>query len=134
MFGLKVPKVYNVYFVALIAAVGGMLISSMSAAARTEQHPTYFDNPVDTCQGTIGSALAASSVIGSFASGSPVYLAEISKHDKRGSIMLTQQIAIDIGFTIYFLCLREKRTAELQGRGGKLTTQSDPYSLAIEPQ
>ena len=32
----------------------------------------------------------------------PVYLAEISRHDKRGSIILIQQIAIDVGFTIYF--------------------------------
>lgn len=41
----------------------------MSAVARTEQYLTYFDNHVDTCKGAIGSALAASSAIGSFASG-----------------------------------------------------------------
>lgn len=73
-------------------------------------------------------------MVGVTSSQVPVSLAKISKHDKRGLIMLIQQIAIDIRFTIYFLCLCEKMTAELQGRGRKLTTQSDPYSLAIEPQ
>lgn len=32
----------------------------------------------------------------------PVYLAKIAKHDKRGSIIIIQQLAIDVGFTIYF--------------------------------
>lgn len=32
----------------------------------------------------------------------PVYLAEIAKRDKRGSIIVIQQLAIDVGFTIYF--------------------------------
>ena len=32
----------------------------------------------------------------------PVYLAEVAKHDKRGSVIIIQQLAIDVGFTIYF--------------------------------
>ncbi|KAJ5114151.1 sugar transporter [Penicillium angulare] len=32
----------------------------------------------------------------------PVYLAEISKVETRGSIIMIQQVAIDVGFTIYF--------------------------------
>ncbi|KAJ4248814.1 hypothetical protein NW762_012652 [Fusarium torreyae] len=158
MFGLTLPKTYNVYFLAAISTVGGMLfgfdISSMSAVVGTNQYLEFFDNPTGARQGAIGSALAAGSVLGSASAGYvsdkigrrdaiwwscifwiagtiiqtavqnwqmllvgriingitvgvtssqvPVYLAEIAKHDKRGSIIVIQQLAIDVGFTVYF--------------------------------
>ncbi|KAF8854406.1 sugar transporter [Acephala macrosclerotiorum] len=152
------PKIYNNYFVAMIATVGGMLfsfdISSMSAIVGTKQYIDYFDNPHGIIQGAIGSALAAGSVVGSLMAGPisdkwgrrdsiffacfwwligtavqvscknfgqliagrilngvcvgitssqlPVYLAEIAKHDKRGSIIVIQQLAIEWGIFIMF--------------------------------
>jgi MFS family permease len=168
------PKIYNTYFVAIIATVGGMLsvcpiisttlhshmnsfgfdISSMSAIVGTNQYLEYFDNPHGIIQGSIGSALAAGSVVGSLMAGPisdkfgrrdsifiacfwwligtavqvacknfgqliagrilngvcvgitssqvPVYLAEIAKHDKRGSIIVIQQLAIEWGIFIMF--------------------------------
>jgi hypothetical protein len=76
------PKIYNTYFVAIIATVSGILsvfpitsttlhshrnrfgfdISSMSAIVGTNQYLEYFDNPHGIIQGSIGSALAAGSV------------------------------------------------------------------------
>ncbi|RJE22751.1 Sugar and other transporter [Aspergillus sclerotialis] len=152
------PKIYNTYFVALIATVGGMLfgfdISSMSAIIGTKQYLDFFDNPVGVRQGAINSALAAGSVVGSIMAGPvsdkigrrdsimfacfwwlvgtaiqagvngfgtlmagrvlngvcvgitssqvPVYLAEISKKEKRGSIIVIQQLAIEWGIFIMF--------------------------------
>ncbi|EMC95622.1 hypothetical protein BAUCODRAFT_122930 [Baudoinia panamericana UAMH 10762] len=62
------PKTYNVYFLAIISTVGGMLfgfdIASMSAIVVTDQYIDYFNNPAGALQGAIGSALAAGSVIG----------------------------------------------------------------------
>jgi len=157
---MKLPKVYNTYFVAIIATVGGMLfgfdISSMSAIVGTKQYVHYFDNPHGIIQGAIGSALAAGSVVGSIMAGPlsdwkgrrdsifiacffwlagtsvqvscngwgmliggrvlngvcvgitssqvPVYLAEIAKHDKRGAIIVIQQLAIEWGiFFMFFI-------------------------------
>lgn len=154
------PKIYNTYFVAMIATVGGALfgfdISSISAIIGTDQYMLFFDNPKGTRQGAIGSALAAGSVFGSIISGPvsdylgrrdaimfgclwwlagtgiqvgvkgfgtlmtgrmlngvcvgiassqvPVYLAEISKKEKRGSILCLQQLAIELGILImYFI-------------------------------
>lgn len=152
------PKVYNTYFVAIIATVGGMLfgfdISSMSAIIGTQQYIDYFHNPHGVRQGAINSALAAGSVIGSLMAGPisdkigrrdsiffaglwwligtsvqagvngfgslmagrilngvcvgitssqvPVYLAEITKKEKRGSIIVIQQLAIEWGILIMF--------------------------------
>ncbi|PLB41532.1 sugar transporter [Aspergillus candidus] len=152
------PKIYNVYFVALIATVGGMLfgfdISSMSAIIGTDQYIEYFDNPHGARQGAINSALAAGSVVGSLMAGPisdkigrrdsimfasiwwlvgtaiqagvsgfgtlmagrvlngvcvgitssqvPVYLAEISQKEKRGSLIVIQQLAIEWGILIMF--------------------------------
>ncbi|KAL4890510.1 sugar transporter [Aspergillus ambiguus] len=152
------PKVYNVYFVAIIATVGGMLfgfdISSMSAIIGTNQYIEFFNNPHGVQQGAINSALAAGSVVGSLMAGPisdkigrrdsiffaclwwlvgtaiqagvsgfgtlmagrvlngvcvgitssqvPVYLAEISKKEKRGSIIVIQQLAIEWGIFIMF--------------------------------
>ncbi|PGH19218.1 hypothetical protein AJ80_04083 [Polytolypa hystricis UAMH7299] len=157
---MKLPKIYNTYFVALIATVGGMLfgfdISSMSAIIGTKQYIAFFDNPHGVKQGAIGSALAAGSVIGSIIAGPisnkygrrdsimfacfwwivgtavqtavtntgmliagrvlngvtvgitssqvPVYLAEIAKKEKRGSIIVIQQLAIEWGiFFMFFI-------------------------------
>lgn len=152
------PKIYNTYFVAIIATVGGMLfgfdISSMSAIVVTDQYMDFFDNPHGLRQGAIGSALAAGSVVGSIIAGPisdrvgrrdsimfaclwwltgtaiqagvngfgmliagrvlngvcvgitssqvPVYLAEIAKKEKRGSIIVIQQLAIEWGIFIMF--------------------------------
>ncbi|EAW08471.1 sugar porter family MFS transporter [Aspergillus clavatus NRRL 1] len=152
------PKIYNVYFVAIVATVGGMLfgfdISSMSAIIGTQQYIDFFDNPHGVKQGAINSALAAGSVFGSIIAGPisdkigrrdsimfaclwwlvgtavqagvsgfgtlmagrvlngvcvgitssqvPVYLAEISKKEKRGSLIVIQQLAIEWGIFIMF--------------------------------
>ncbi|KAL1978863.1 hypothetical protein VTN31DRAFT_1722 [Thermomyces dupontii] len=152
------PKIYNTYFLAIIATMGGMLfgfdISSMSAIVSTKQYIDFFDNPHGVLQGAIGSSLAAGSVIGSAMAGPvsdrigrrdsimfaclwwlvgtgiqagvtdwgtliagrvlngvcvgitssqvPVYLAEISKKEKRGSILVIQQLAIEWGIFIMF--------------------------------
>ncbi|KAL2004835.1 hypothetical protein VTN00DRAFT_3108 [Thermoascus crustaceus] len=152
------PKIYNTYFVAIIATVGGMLfgfdISSMSAIIGTDQYLDFFENPHGVRQGAIGSALAAGSVVGSIIAGPvsdrigrrdsimfaclwwlagtaiqagvsgfgtlmagrvlngvcvgitssqvPVYLAEIAKKEKRGSIIVIQQLAIEWGIFIMF--------------------------------
>ena len=65
---MGLPKIHNVYFMAMIATVGGMLfgfdISSMSAIIGTQQYVDYFDNPHGTTQGGIGAALAGGSVPG----------------------------------------------------------------------
>lgn len=157
---MQLPKVYNTYFVAIIATMGGMLfgfdISSISAIIGTEQYLDYFNNPHDVIQGAIGSALAAGSIFGSLIAGPisnkwgrrdsimfaclwwlvgtsvqaatngvgsliagrvlngvcvgitssqvPVYLAEIAKKEKRGSIIVIQQLAIEWGILImYFI-------------------------------
>lgn len=147
---IKLPKIYNTYFVALIATLGGMLfgfdISSMSAIIESEQYRTFFNEPAGIRQGAIGSALAAGSVVGSAVAGPisdwmgrrnsigfacifwlagtamqtavtgfgtlvagrvlngitvgitssqvPVYLAEIARREKRGSLIIIQQFAI----------------------------------------
>ncbi|KAK3672220.1 hypothetical protein LTR78_007973 [Recurvomyces mirabilis] len=152
------PKVYNVYFLAIISTVGGMLfgfdISSISAIVVTDQYITYFDNPAGAYQGAIGSALAAGSIIGCLIAGPisnkigrrdacmfaclwwlagtsiqvatvsrgmliagrmlngvtvgitssqvPVYLAEIAKKNVRGSILVIQQLAIEVGILLMF--------------------------------
>ncbi|EXJ92753.1 hypothetical protein A1O3_01305 [Capronia epimyces CBS 606.96] len=157
---IKLPKIYNTYFVAFIATVGGMLfgfdISSMSAIIGTKQYNDYFNKPAGVTQGAIGSALAAGSVVGSIIAGPvsnkigrrdsvmfaalwwlvgtavqagtsgigsliagrvlngvcvgitssqvPVYLAEISRKEKRGAIIVIQQLAIEWGILImYFI-------------------------------
>jgi len=154
------PKIYNVYFLAIIATVGGMLfgfdISSMSAIIGTNQYIDYFNNPHGIVQGGIGAALAGGSVIGAIMAGPvsdrigrrdsiffaclwwllgtalqtscngigmlvagrfingicvgitssqvPVFLAEIAKKEKRGSIIVIQQLAIEWGiFIMYFV-------------------------------
>ncbi|KAK3936800.1 general substrate transporter [Diplogelasinospora grovesii] len=157
---VKLPTIYNVHLVAIIATLGGALfgfdISSMSAIVVTEQYLDYFNNPAGVIQGAIGSALAAGSVVGSAIAGPlsdrigrrdailfacifwligtsvqvsckdygqliagrvlngftvgitssqvPVYLAEIAKAEKRGSIVIIQQLAIEFGILImYFI-------------------------------
>lgn len=70
---MGLPKINNVYFLAAIATVGGMLfgfdISSMSAIIGTNQYVVYFNNPQGVVQGGIGSALAGGSVIGAIMAG-----------------------------------------------------------------
>ncbi|KAK3299669.1 general substrate transporter [Chaetomium fimeti] len=157
---MKLPTIYNVQLVAIIATLGGALfgfdISSMSAIVVTDQYIEYFNNPSGVIQGAIGSALAAGSVVGSAVAGPlsdkigrrdsimfacifwligtsvqvacqnygqliagrvlngftvgitsaqvPVYLAEIAKAEKRGSLVIIQQLAIEFGILImYFI-------------------------------
>lgn len=144
------PKIYNTYFVSIVATIGGMLfgfdISSMSAIIGTTQYNDFFNKPAGITQGAIGSALAAGSVIGSAIAGPisdwigrrnsigfaclwwlagtavqtstngiasliagrvlngvcvgitssqvPVYIAEIAKKEKRGALIIIQQLAI----------------------------------------
>ncbi|KAK4545120.1 hypothetical protein LTR36_003671 [Oleoguttula mirabilis] len=158
MKGATFPKIYNVYFLAIISTMGGMLfgfdISSMSAIVGTKQYLDYFDNPAGAYQGAIGSALAAGSIIGCLIAGPisdrfgrrdacifsclfwlagtavqvsthsrgqliagrmlngvcvgitssqvPVYLAEIAKKNMRGSILVIQQLAIEVGILLMF--------------------------------
>ncbi|KAL8378041.1 hypothetical protein RB595_008641 [Gaeumannomyces hyphopodioides] len=156
----KFPQIYNTYFIASIATLGGMLfgfdISSMSAIVVSPHYIEFFDNPSGVIQGTIGGALSAGSVVGSALAGFvsdkigrrdaimvacvfwfigtavqvaaqnwetlvagrvlngftvgitssqvPVYLAEIAKKDKRGSLVIIQQLAIEFGILImYFI-------------------------------
>ena len=155
---MKFPKIYNTYFLAMVATVGGMLfgfdISSMSAIIGTPQYIEYFNDPHGIIQGAIGSALAAGSIVGAIFAGPlsdyigrrdaifvaclfwlvgtavqvavngygmliagriingicvgitssqvPVYLAEIAKKEKRGSIIVIQQLAIEWGILIMF--------------------------------
>ncbi|KAJ4380504.1 hypothetical protein N0V86_003860 [Didymella sp. IMI 355093] len=126
----KLPKIYNVYFLAMVATMGGMLfgfdISSMSAIIGTEQYLTYFNNPAGIAQGVIGAALALGSIavqtattsrgmliagrvlngvtVGITSSQVPVYLAEVAKASQRGTIIIIQQLAIEWGILImYFI-------------------------------
>jgi MFS family permease len=82
----KLPKIYNPYFIAFVATVGGMLfgfdISSMSAIIGTKQYNEYFNKPAGVVQGAIGSSLAAGSVVGSIIAG-PIS----NKYGRRDSIM-----------------------------------------------
>ena len=147
---IKLPKIHNPLFVAIVATIGGMLfgfdISSMSAIIGTEQYLEYFKYPTGILQGAIGAALAAGSVLGSAIAGPisnwigrrnsiafsttfwlagtaiqaacnsvgmliagrvlngitvgitssqvPVYIAEIAKREKRGQLIIVQQLAI----------------------------------------
>lgn len=147
---MGLPKIYNPYFVAMTATLGGMLfgfdISSMSAIIQSEQYRTYFNEPTGAVQGAIGSAMAAGSVLGSAIAGPisnwlgrrnslmvacgwwvvgtavqtgcqgvgsliagrilngvcvgitssqvPVYIGEIARKEKRGSLIIIQQLAI----------------------------------------
>ncbi|CZR57683.1 related to high-affinity glucose transporter [Phialocephala subalpina] len=84
--GYTTPKINNVYFLAAISTMGGMLfgfdISSMSAIIGTSQYVDYFNNPQGIVQGGIGSALAGGSVIGAMMAG-PVS----NRMGRRDSIM-----------------------------------------------
>lgn len=147
---MGLPKIYNPYFVAITATLGGMLfgfdISSMSAIILSDQYREYFNEPSGALQGAIGSAMAAGSVVGSAIAGPisnwlgrrnslavacawwfvgtavqtgtqgvgsliagrilngvcvgitssqvPVYIGEIARKEKRGSLIIIQQLAI----------------------------------------
>jgi MFS family permease len=70
---MKLPKIYNTYFLAIVATIGGMLfgfdISSMAAIVGTDQYIWFFNNPHGVTQGAIGSALAAGSGFGAVIAG-----------------------------------------------------------------
>lgn len=70
---MQFPKIYNTYFVAMTATIGGALfgfdISSMSATIGTEQYTTYFNNPDSTQQGGITASMPGGSFVGSLVAG-----------------------------------------------------------------
>ncbi|ANB11599.1 Snf3p [Sugiyamaella lignohabitans] len=152
------PKIYNQYFVAIIATIGGALfgfdISSMSATIGTPQYLDYFNSPSPSTQGGINASMPGGSLVGSLVAGIvcdmigrkytiqfscflwivgstiscasqnvamlivgrfinglcvgvtssqiPVYLSEISRHERRGRIVVIQQLAIEWGILILF--------------------------------
>ncbi|KAI3404922.2 HGT1 [Candida oxycetoniae] len=68
----KFPKTHNVYFMALISTVSGMMfgfdISSMSAFIGSSHYLRYFNSPPADVQGLITSSMALGSFFGSLAS------------------------------------------------------------------
>ncbi|WLF77924.1 high affinity glucose transporter [Lodderomyces elongisporus] len=68
----KMPKIYNVYFIASISTIAGMMfgfdISSMSAFVGQDAYLNYFNSPGSDMQGFITSAMALGSFFGSLAS------------------------------------------------------------------
>ncbi|KAG7660423.1 HGT1 [[Candida] subhashii] len=68
----KLPKIYNVYFIAMFSTIAGMMfgfdISSMSAFIGTDSYKRFFDNPGSDIQGFITSCMALGSFFGSIAS------------------------------------------------------------------
>ena len=63
------PKIYNVYFIASISTIAGMMfgfdISSMSAFIGTPSYMHYFNSPSSTIQGFITASMALGSFFGS---------------------------------------------------------------------
>ncbi|KAA8916654.1 hypothetical protein TRICI_001180 [Trichomonascus ciferrii] len=70
---MQFPKIYNTYFVAMTATIGGALfgfdISSMSATIGTEQYTTYFNNPTSDQQGGITASMPGGSLVGAILAG-----------------------------------------------------------------
>ncbi|EDK43496.1 conserved hypothetical protein [Lodderomyces elongisporus NRRL YB-4239] len=68
----RMPKIYNVYFIASISTIAGMMfgfdISSMSAFVSQDAYLKYFNSPGSDMQGFITSAMALGSFFGSLAS------------------------------------------------------------------
>ncbi|CAD1810152.1 High-affinity glucose transporter 1 [Candida parapsilosis] len=68
----KLPKIYNVYFIASISTIAGLMfgfdISSMSAFIGSDPYKNYFNTPGSTIQGFITASMALGSIFGSIAS------------------------------------------------------------------
>lgn len=68
----KTPKLTNIYFIASISCMAGMLfgfdISSMSAFIGKEQYQDYFSHPNSSMQGFITSSMSLGSFFGSLSS------------------------------------------------------------------
>ncbi|KAG5421962.1 HGT1 [Candida metapsilosis] len=152
------PKIYNVYFIASISTVAGLMfgfdISSISAFIGTDPYRHFFNYPGSTMQGFITSAMALGSFFGSIASAlvsepfgrrlsllicsffwivgaavqsssqnraqliigriiagwgvgfgssvAPIYGAEISPRNRRGSINGFFQLSLTVGIMIMF--------------------------------
>ncbi|CCE62062.1 hypothetical protein TPHA_0B03900 [Tetrapisispora phaffii CBS 4417] len=68
----KFPKIYNVYFIAIISCLSGLMfgfdISSMSSMIGTEGYIEYFGTPDSTTQGGITASMAAGSLGGALVS------------------------------------------------------------------
>ncbi|KAJ6438778.1 sugar transporter [Purpureocillium lavendulum] len=64
------PKLTNVYVVAALATIGGLLqgfdVSSLSAILATPQYKSYFAKPNSVTQGGITASMAGGSLLGSF--------------------------------------------------------------------
>ncbi|CUM62528.1 uncharacterized protein PRCAT00000079001 [Priceomyces carsonii] len=68
----KIPNIHNVYFIAAISCISGMMfgfdITSMSAFLDTEQYLDFFDSPSSAMQGFITASMSFGSFWGSLAS------------------------------------------------------------------
>ncbi|CCE66064.1 hypothetical protein TPHA_0O00950 [Tetrapisispora phaffii CBS 4417] len=68
----KFPKIYNVYFIAIISCISGLMlvfdISSMSSMLGTAPYKKYFGSPDATIQGGITASMSAGSFVGSLIS------------------------------------------------------------------
>ncbi|KAG5421961.1 HGT1 [Candida metapsilosis] len=68
----KLPKIYNVYFIASISTIAGLMfgfdISSMSAFIGSDPYRHFFHTPGSTMQGFITASMALGSIFGSIAS------------------------------------------------------------------
>lgn len=68
----KFPKIYNIYVVAIISCISGMMfgfdIASMSAFIGIKQYRDFFNSPDSNLQGIISASMALGSIFGSLAS------------------------------------------------------------------
>jgi MFS family permease len=63
---------------------------------------TFLQTAVQDWKMLVAGRIINGLTVGVTSSQVPVYLAEISKVETRGSIIMTQRVAINVGFTIYF--------------------------------
>lgn len=100
-------KVYNPYFVAAIATIGGMLfgfdISSVSAFVSQQHYREYFGNPDSVTQGGITASMAGGSFLGSLFVG-PV------------SDRLGRRLVIQISSVIWMIGAAIQSSAQNQGQ------------------
>lgn len=68
----RTPNIYNVYFIAAISCISGMMfgfdISSISAFISQEPYLNYFSSPGSTMQGFITASMSLGSIFGSISS------------------------------------------------------------------
>ncbi|EDU39939.1 high affinity glucose transporter [Pyrenophora tritici-repentis Pt-1C-BFP] len=127
----KVPKINNVYYLAIVATMGVQQGAIGSALAAGSILGSVMAGPISDKFGRrdallfaciwwlVGTAIQVATInrgmliagrilngvtVGITSSQVPVYLAEISKHSQRGAIIIIQQLAIEWGILImYFI-------------------------------